>query len=185
MPSFSTWMTILMVCSIKLTDTVISVQRCVRVDQVHDNENTKTMSFINHVFDIIRCTWSGRNCEKVCYVISKWCIIWMLLNGHKLNTIISCIFDTRKDIISKLSIGWYFRILRAHANVSFIYFQAFRHLWSCCLPLITFRWVPKYSIIESSSCILSWEPSPCWNSIYSFPITLSDASFKSAFMLNR
>lgn len=49
---------------------------------VHDNHDSKTMGFINEVFEVIRGALSGADGEKVGYMVAEGGVVGVLFYCH-------------------------------------------------------------------------------------------------------
>ena len=65
------------------------------MDNIHDNGNPQTMSCIDKLLKLIRCTETGRSGKKAGNMITETSIVRMLLDSHDLNTVITFVNQQR------------------------------------------------------------------------------------------
>ena len=91
-----------------------------RVDQIHYYRDSHRMRGIYQFLKFLRSTEPRRRRKKTGNMISKTTVIGMLLYCHNLNTVVTIIPDTRKDILPKLHICTHLLLLLGHSNVALI-----------------------------------------------------------------
>lgn len=78
-----------------------------RMNTVHDHLNLHLVSLIDEILQVIRSACPRGSCKKVCYMVSKRCIITMLLNRHQLHAVIPNILDSWQHVVCKLPVIWH------------------------------------------------------------------------------
>lgn len=98
-----------------------------------------------------------RGCIKHITMISKWGIVCMFYNRHKLNAVITALYDSREYEVLEIGIGRDFRIFSRHSNMTFINAQSssienLRRLTKGNFEdVIVYRKVPEYANIRISA----------------------------------
>ena len=104
----------------KVTQPFYFILHCMGVNDVHDNSDAHAMGCVNEFFQFVRSTEAGRSSKETWYVISETAVIWMLLNSHNLDTVISILYDAWKNLFLKLSVTADFFLLLRHTDMTFI-----------------------------------------------------------------
>ena len=104
MVSFLACVRITVICAIKAIDTIIDIVRCVRMNDVDNNLDSEAMRRVNQVLEIVRCALARGSGEVARYMVAKGAIVRVLLNSHKLHTVVACLGNPWQHLISKLSV---------------------------------------------------------------------------------
>lgn len=63
------------------------------MDQIDDDPDAHAVSLIHQILEVVGATTSRGDCEEASDVISEGTVVSMFLAGHKLNNIVTCLFD--------------------------------------------------------------------------------------------
>ena len=95
-------------------------------------------------------------------MIAERTIIWVLLNSHYLNTVVTILDYTRQDILAELVICAHLLGIFAHSDVALIYEQrVLVWLERLLFPLILLLWSPNLSRENLCLLVLHHSISPC------------------------
>ena len=142
--SAGTLMKILVGGPIKAAQTFCLIFHSMRMHNIHDNSNSIGMGCINKLLQLLGSSKPGRCRKETGNMVAKRPIIWMLLNGHNLNCIVSGLVNTRQDVFTEFRITTYSFLTGAHSYMALINQQ--RGLgWNKFLIFkhIRYRWVPN------------------------------------------
>ena len=97
-------------------------------------------------------------------MITETPIVWMFLNSHNLNAIVSFLCDTRKYLFTKFIIASNFLFLLCHADMAFVNQQRISGRLKCLLPkFIGVLRSPHLRTEYLCLFILNHPCSPSWN----------------------
>ena len=144
------------VSSIEPIDAIIDVVGGMRVNQIDDNPDSKTVSCVDQILKVVRGTRPRRYAKESRNMISETRIVRVLLNGHELNDIIPSIFDPLKIVLRVVSVRTDPPKLLRHAYMRFINPHTLMLYlnWFWVLPLVSCRWIPEHAIEKISIFVL-------------------------------
>ena len=70
------------ISTIELIKTIDDILRGVRMDKIQIDDNTKSMSLINELFELIGRTISTRGGKEARHLVTKTSIVGVLHDGH-------------------------------------------------------------------------------------------------------
>ena len=104
----------------KIAKALNLVLHCMRMNDIHDNSNTILMSRINKILQLFRSTETAAGCKEAAHMITEGTIIWMLLDSHDLDAVVTVLDDARQYILLELSIGTYLLGILTHTDMALI-----------------------------------------------------------------
>ena len=158
----------------KITKAFQLVLHCMRVDDVHDDGNTVLMGSINEILQLFWSTETAAGCKEAAHMITERTIIWMFLDSHDLDAVVTVLDDARQYILLELSIGSNLLCILAHTDMALINQErSGLSLESLLLPLVRL-WIPNLRRENLGLLILYYALSPCRDSLAfaTFPVHL-------------
>lgn len=112
-------------------------------------------------------------------MISKTCVVRVLLNSHQLDYIVPCFFDSRQVIVSIITVGAYTAKLLCHSYMRLVDSDTLIWLrnWFGMFPFIFLGWIPPNTIEKICFSILNLIGCPSRISIFSMTIFVFDIDF--------
>ena len=100
--------------------------------QIHDDTNASAVCVVHERFEFFGCTKSAGGGKEVGHVVSETAVVWVLLDRHDLDAVVSQISNTREYVDAEVLVGIDFLFLAGHANMALIDektgFAVFGHL---------------------------------------------------------
>lgn len=119
---------VLMVSSIKLIQTIEHVLGSMTVNNIQQDNKAQAVSSVYQLLEVLRRSVSTAGSEEVVDLVAKTGVVRMFHDGHKLDGIVSQVFDTREHALGEFLIGRHSKFRGRDSNMSLIHPQAFRSL---------------------------------------------------------
>lgn len=97
----SSCMEILCIGPVKHVESVHDVFRSVGMNDVHQNNQSKMMRFVDQRFELFRSSTTTAWGKEIRHVVSKAAVISVFLNRHDLNRVVTEFANAWKHLISK------------------------------------------------------------------------------------
>jgi hypothetical protein len=128
--AFSSAVKVLVVGSIKLVESIKDILRRMAMNHVQEHDNSQLVSGIDKPFQTFRSSISAARSEKAVDLVSKTGIVGMFHYSHQLDSIVTKVFDSGKQIVGELVVCGDTLLRRRNSDVSFIHPDAQWLLWS-------------------------------------------------------
>ena len=131
-------MKIQVACAVKAAQSFVFVIDRMRMNNVHYNAQTQSMSRVNQLFQIFGRSEARTDGEKICNLITKRTIVWMFLNCHHLDCIVAGFGNFRQNIFLKFLKCRDLQFFRRHSCMNFVNQWIFGFWRRFVFPLILF-----------------------------------------------
>lgn len=75
------------------------------MNNVEKDCNSHRVSRIDQLFKLVRCTIATTSSKEIGDLVSKRAIVCVLLDSHKLDSVIAKVFNSRQHILGKLLVA--------------------------------------------------------------------------------
>ena len=104
----------------KVAKTLHFILHRMAVNNIHNDRYAHTMSLIYQSLQFLRRAESAAGSEETAHMIAETAIIGMLLNGHNLDAIITCLVHTRQHVYAELLVRAYLLCILSHADMALV-----------------------------------------------------------------
>src|SRR5574344_1384181 len=108
-------------CTVKIREPLYLIFYGMGMHYIHHHRNPHRMSTIHKTLKIFRSPKAGAQCKKAGDLIPKRTIIWMLLQSHNLQGIISQFLYAGQNVFFKICKYCYSLLLSAHSYMRLIH----------------------------------------------------------------
>ena len=115
------------------------------MNEVEDDNDAKSMSFINESAEFVRGAKAAGGSEKVSHMIAERTIIGVLCDSHQLDSVIAQSSDSWENVKAEFFVSSYAITFGSEARVSFVDEGARGFRWNGVFPLISLRRMPNSS----------------------------------------
>ena len=91
-----------------------------RMNNIHNYGNAERVCFVYKRFQFFRCAESAGGSEETGNVVAERAIVWVLLDSHNLDCIVSVFSYARKDKVAEFRVSTHAFTLQCHTYMTFI-----------------------------------------------------------------